>query len=125
MSGHCETCGNTDCLCPVDVLDVAALTADRDEWKRRAEAAEQQAAQLRAALQAVMRRIDRSGNACWCPPIFDDRVFHTSDCLRARAALGASHPAPAAEEWCTEDRHILLPSGEACVCGENVTEQLL
>lgn len=29
------------------------------------------------------------------------------------------------EPWCTVDRHIVLPSGEACVCGENRMELML
>lgn len=35
--------------------------------------------------------------------------------------LDMSEPEP----WCTVDRHIVLPSGEACQCGENRTERML
>lgn len=56
-----------------------------------------QVAELTAALQAVMRRIDRTGKACWCPPIFDDRTFHTSDCLRAKELMARTPAAPEGE----------------------------
>jgi hypothetical protein len=45
---------------------------------------------------------------------------------RLRVAV-AQAPAAATDDepWCAEDRHIVLPSGEACVCGENRMELML
>lgn len=53
------------------------------------QAQQERIAALEGALLATMRRFDRNGKPCWCPHIFDDRVFHISDCERARLVLDA------------------------------------
>lgn len=43
---------------------------------------------------------------------------------QARAVLAGREAGAEDEPWCTEDHHIVLPSGEACVCGENPPDLL-
>ena len=82
-------CDFTQARMQRDALRTALTAAQATIAQRDAQVAE-----LTAALQAVMRRIDRTGKACWCPPIFDDRVFHTSDCLRASELMARTPAAP-------------------------------
>lgn len=72
---------------------------ERDEAEARAEAAEQQAARLRAALRAVSFGMALDGQLCWCLPNpgVPFSGGHRPHCGLARAALAASQPAPAAE----------------------------
>lgn len=116
------------------VSENAQLLGEVRRQTTRAEAAEQQAARLRAAAMLYLEGYElyftTSGDDVPQKQMAEARrqmraILEIEDQYPDRAALAASQPAPAAEEWCTEDRHIVLPSGEACVCGENVTEQLL
>jgi hypothetical protein len=56
-----------------------------------------------------------------CGHVIGDGCECVVERLRALLALPAADQ-PAS---CTEDRHIVLPSGEACACGENRSELLL
>ncbi len=93
---------------------------------QRAEQAEQREAALRSAIRLARRR-DYDGGPCWCWSADTEAGYrHDSSCATLRELLAASGgAAPDDDASCTDDRHIVLPSGEACVCGENRMELLL
>lgn len=80
---------------------------------------------LEGALDSTARELEAWHSERPCPPEMRDSCVSCGVIEQARAAL-AGESAPAEPEvWCSEDRHIVLPSGEACVCGENRSELLL
>lgn len=112
------------------------------EAERSLAAAQERIAELEAALERVSRW-HHSGivHMSETRPLAPFELVPIEECRRepcviARAALavsqgggGGEEVAPASatddEPWCTVDRHIVLPSGEACVCGENRMELML
>ncbi len=108
ISVHQE-CHSEEC----DSRQVAdAFAAER----ARADAAEGREARLREALERVIEQADAVER--------DD--MPTLDLLiNAEAIARAALAADATEPACSKDRHIVLSSGEACVCGEHGMEPLL
>lgn len=124
----------------------AALEAERDQYRAVVAAADDLARVLdQEVMPRYMEMIDAFGLG---DSVVDPMSRQALDAYRdARAALAGQPAAPAivcpdclqsaptAAEivhgdgceaaWCTEAHHIVLPSGEACVCGDNQTELLL
>ncbi len=103
--------------------DVQDLTAERDRLRAAVNAFTEHHDNGQAGQPGFPRTYDETDiwQAEW------DRRYEAMRAVLASAgeqsAISSPNGVLAAE--CSEGRHIVLPSGEACVCGDNRTEPLL